>query len=104
MAAPQIRRELLEGFIDGRSDFYGDKFGLEKGAADKFIPTEPGGYDLEGAEFSPDGSELYLGMRAPIYPAEPGGRGNCRFRPWTPTASCCSGSNRSPGSPTRRAP
>ncbi len=51
----------------------GNKFGLEKGAADKVLPNAFNGYDIEGAELSPDGSELYLGMRAPIYPAEPGG-------------------------------
>lgn len=50
-----------------------NKFGLAAGTAKGNLPELANGLDLEGAEFSPDGSELYLGMRAPIYPASPGG-------------------------------
>jgi len=52
---------------------HGNKFGLAAGSAGGQVPETYHGFDLEGAEFSPDGSELYFGMRAPIYPAEPGG-------------------------------
>ena len=46
----------------------GAQFGFAAGAADGQIPKEVNGFNIEGAEFSPDGSELYLGFRAPIVP------------------------------------
>lgn len=51
---------------------HGNWFGIAAGTAKGQLPEELNGLDLEGAEFSPDGSELYLGMRAPIAPTTPG--------------------------------
>ncbi|HET6999016.1 MAG TPA: leucine-rich repeat domain-containing protein [Solirubrobacterales bacterium] len=49
-----------------------DRIGLDVGQG-KTKPEALNGFNIEGAEFSPDGSELYLGLRAPIVPAQPGG-------------------------------
>lgn len=51
---------------------HGDRVGFDVGQG-KTRPEALNGFNIEGAEFSPDGGELYLGMRAPIVPAEPGG-------------------------------
>jgi hypothetical protein len=53
---------------------HGNEFGLTAGTARGQLPERLNGLDLEGAEFSPDDSELYVGMRAPVYPAAPGGK------------------------------
>jgi hypothetical protein len=37
-------------------------------------PEALDGFNIEGAEFSPGGSQLYVGLRAPIYPAQAGGK------------------------------
>lgn len=52
---------------------HGDRLGFDVGQG-KTRPEALNGFDIEGAEFSPDGDELYLGLRAPIVPAEPGGK------------------------------
>ncbi len=46
----------------------GNQFGFAAGAADGQIPKEINGFNIEGAEFAPDNSTLYLGFRAPIVP------------------------------------
>jgi hypothetical protein len=53
---------------------HGSPFGLAAGTAPRTQPDALNGLDLEGAEFSPDGSEMYLGMRAPVSPAAVGGK------------------------------
>ncbi|WP_244931978.1 hypothetical protein [Nocardioides sp. W7] len=45
---------------------HGDRLGLAAAAADGVKPDLANGFNLEGAEFSPDGSELYLGFRSPV--------------------------------------
>jgi Leucine-rich repeat (LRR) protein len=40
----------------------------------KVRPDAINGFNIEGAEFSPDGSQLYVGLRAPIFPAQVGGK------------------------------
>jgi hypothetical protein len=52
---------------------HGDRLGFDVGQG-KTKPEALNGFNIEGAEFSPDGSELYLGLRAPIVPAQPGGK------------------------------
>jgi hypothetical protein len=52
---------------------HGDRLGFDVGQG-KTRPEALNGFDIEGAEFSPDDSELYLGLRSPIVPAEPGGK------------------------------
>jgi hypothetical protein len=37
-------------------------------------PEALDGFNIEGAEFSPGGSQLYVGLRAPIFPAQVGGK------------------------------
>jgi len=51
----------------------GDPLNLTE-AIKKGSPTALGGFDIEGAEFSPNGSSLYLGMRSPVSPAAVGGK------------------------------
>jgi hypothetical protein len=50
-----------------------DRVGFDVGQG-KTRPEDLDGFNIEGAEFSPDGSQLYLGLRAPIVPAQPGGK------------------------------
>jgi hypothetical protein len=45
---------------------HGDRLGLAAAAAGGVQPDLANGFNLEGAEFSPDGSELYLGFRSPV--------------------------------------
>lgn len=45
---------------------HGDRLGLAAAAANGVKPDLANGFNLEGAEFSPDGSELYLGFRSPV--------------------------------------
>lgn len=68
VALPGFRNNLVSW-----DEANGNKFGLAAGTAKGVTPQVLNGLDLEGTEFSPDDSELYLGMRAPIYPATPGG-------------------------------
>ncbi len=62
-----------------RSDLFawdnanGDRIGFDAGQG-KVRPEALNGFNIEGAEFSPDGGELYLGLRAPLAPAQPGGK------------------------------
>lgn len=56
---------------------HGERFGFR--AAVSEVPGSPqvddmSGLNVEGAEFSPDDSALYVGFRSPISPAVPGGR------------------------------
>jgi len=53
---------------------HGARFGFQAGAAKDMGPDVINGFNIEGAEFSPDGSELYLGFRSPLAPAQIGGR------------------------------
>ena len=52
---------------------HGDTYGLAHATGTGQGPDGPAQFNIEGAEFSPDGSALYLGFRAPVYPAAPGG-------------------------------
>lgn len=66
-------------YEDLRSDLFawdnehGDRIGFDVGQG-KVKPEALNGFNIEGAEFSPDGSQLYLGLRAPVVPAQPGGK------------------------------
>ena len=51
---------------------HSDRLGFSVGQG-KTPPEALNGFNIEGAEFSPDGSQLYLGLRAPIVPAQVGG-------------------------------
>lgn len=65
----------VRGFLDDLKTWdqaHGNWFGITAGDAEGKLPELLNGVDLEGAEFSPDGSEIYLGMRAPIAPTTPG--------------------------------
>jgi hypothetical protein len=53
---------------------HGDRLGFFAGTQTGVNPELIRGFDIEGAEFSPDDSELYLGFRAPLSPAEVGGK------------------------------
>lgn len=52
----------------------GNTLGFAAGAKKGVGPNELGGFDIEGAEFSPDEKSLYLGMRSPVSPAAVGGK------------------------------
>ncbi|WP_345528078.1 leucine-rich repeat domain-containing protein [Nocardioides endophyticus] len=64
-----LRNDLIEW-----DDNHGARFGFHTGAAKDMSPDAINGFNIEGAEFSPDGSELYLGFRSPLTPAQIGGR------------------------------
>lgn len=63
----------LRGDLFAWDNEHGDRIGLDVGQG-KAKPEALDGFNIEGAEFSPDGSQLYLGLRAPVVPAQPGGR------------------------------
>lgn len=48
--------------------------GLHTPGEGKIPPDRLNGFNIEGAEFSPDDSSLYLGFRSPVVPPESGGR------------------------------
>lgn len=52
----------------------GNALGFAAGAKKGVGPNELGGFDIEGAEFSPDEKSLYLGMRSPVSPTAVGGK------------------------------
>lgn len=52
----------------------GNTLGFAAGAKKGVGPNELGGFDIEGAEFSPDEKSIYLGMRSPVSPAAVGGK------------------------------
>lgn len=52
---------------------HGARFGLQAAAANNQRPDPVDGFNIEGAEFSPDDSALYLGFRSPLVPKQPGG-------------------------------
>lgn len=52
----------------------GNALGFAAGTKKGVGPNELGGFDIEGAEFSPDEKSLYLGMRSPVSPAAVGGK------------------------------
>ncbi len=43
----------------------GNALGLTAAAAPGVLPNAPGGFNIEAAEYAPDGETLYLGFRAP---------------------------------------
>ncbi|MFH9352756.1 DUF3616 domain-containing protein [Kitasatospora sp. NPDC017646] len=54
---------------------HGDRYGFAAGAADGQAPKQIDGFDVEGLEFAPgSGTTAYIGFRAPLAPAVPGGR------------------------------
>jgi Leucine-rich repeat (LRR) protein len=64
-----LRNDLIEWDNNHQA-----RFGFQAGAAKDMSPDAINGFNIEGAEFSPDGSELYLGFRSPLAPAQIGGR------------------------------
>lgn len=50
------------------------ELGLSTVGQGNIPPDRLNGFNIEGAEFSPDGSSLYLGFRSPVVPPESGGR------------------------------
>ncbi|WP_327351252.1 hypothetical protein [Streptomyces sp. NBC_01304] len=53
----------------------GGRYGFEKGSADGQVPKQIDGFNVEGLEFAPGSTTTaYLGFRAPLAPAVPGGR------------------------------
>lgn len=67
-----VYKKLL-GDLFAWDNEHGDRLGFDVGQGGT-RPEALNGFNIEGAEFSPDGSELYLGLRAPIVPAAPGGK------------------------------
>ena len=51
-----------------------NRLGFAAATAAGKLPDARDGFNIEGAEFSPDGSELYLGFRSPVVPATADGR------------------------------
>lgn len=55
----------IRGDIVAWDNAHGERLGLDAATRDAVQPDRADGFNLEGAEFSPDGSELYLGFRSP---------------------------------------
>src|SRR6201999_2794896 len=56
-------------------DVNGPRFGFRAATAGNGPAVDAvNGFNIEGAEFSPDGSQLYIGFRSPVSPAAPGGK------------------------------
>ncbi|MFD3720389.1 DUF3616 domain-containing protein [Streptomyces sp. NPDC058674] len=54
---------------------HGDRFGFAAGTANGRVPKGIDGFDVEGLEFAPGSTTTaYLGFRAPLAPAAPGGK------------------------------
>ncbi|MDA0180380.1 hypothetical protein OJ997_08735 [Solirubrobacter phytolaccae] len=51
----------------------GRRYGFAAGSAEGAYPSVPDGFNIEGAEFAPDGTTLYLGFRAPLVGRKNGG-------------------------------
>src|SRR5262249_8134612 len=52
----------------------GNRFQLAAAAAEGVQPKAALGFNIEGAELAPDGKTAYIGMRAPLYPPQDGGK------------------------------
>ncbi|GAB3199610.1 hypothetical protein GCM10027062_16750 [Nocardioides hungaricus] len=64
-----LRSDLVEWDDDN-----GGRFGLRAATAAKMRPDPVDGFNMEGVEFSPDGSALYLGLRSPLAGRVAGGK------------------------------
>lgn len=54
---------------------HGERFGFREAVREGGPYADAiDGLNIEGTEFSPDGSELYVGFRSPVSPAVPGGK------------------------------
>ena len=69
-----MRYGNLRGDLVDWDNNHGARFGFQAGAAKDMSPDAINGFNIEGAEFSPDGSALYLGFRSPLAPAQLGGK------------------------------
>ncbi|MDW5593700.1 DUF3616 domain-containing protein [Conexibacter stalactiti] len=65
-----LRTDLAEWDL---TEHHGE-LGLAAAGNGKIPADRLNGFNIEGAEFSPDGSALYLGFRSPVVPPESGGR------------------------------
>jgi len=64
----------LRGDLIAWDEAHGDRFGFADGAAAGNIPKQIDGFNVEGLEFAPGSSSTaYVGFRAPLSPATPGG-------------------------------
>ncbi|WP_406155941.1 MULTISPECIES: hypothetical protein [Streptomyces] len=53
---------------------YGDRYGFAASTADGQAPKQIDGFNVEGLEFAPGSTTAYVGFRAPLAPAVPGGK------------------------------
>lgn len=63
-----LRRDLVAW-----DDAHGGRYGFAAAAAEGQTPSFPESLNVEGAEFAPDGTTLYLGFRAPLVGGRNGG-------------------------------
>ncbi|HMJ01938.1 MAG TPA: DUF3616 domain-containing protein, partial [Conexibacter sp.] len=73
LAPKGVKYENLRADLVAWDRENGDRLGFFAGTQDGVRPESINGFNIEGAEFSPDDSELYLGLRAPLVPAVAGG-------------------------------
>lgn len=64
-----LRRDLVDWDVNNNN-----RFGFRDATANHMRPDPVDGFNMEGVEFSPDGSALYLGFRAPLAPKVAGGK------------------------------
>ncbi|MDA0181779.1 YncE family protein [Solirubrobacter phytolaccae] len=65
-----LRDDLIEW-----DQAHGNRFGFAAGAAEGKIPKILNGFNVEGLEFAPGSTSVaYVGFRAPLVPAVPGGK------------------------------
>lgn len=66
--------KLRDDLVDW-DEAHGDRYGFAAGTADGQAPKQIDGFNVEGLEFAPGSTTTaYLGFRAPLAPAVPGGK------------------------------
>ncbi len=64
-----LRRDLVDWDASN-----GNRLGFVSGAVGGVLPDDRRGFNIEGAEFSPDDGQLYLSFRSPVVPATTDGK------------------------------
>lgn len=67
-------RNLRSDLVEWDRTEHDGELGLYTPGDGKIPPDRLNGFNVEGAEFSPDDSALYLGFRSPVVPPQSGGR------------------------------
>lgn len=63
-----LREDIIAWDVNNLHGKGANYYGLEASAASTADSKAPSGYNIEGAEFAPDGTAVYIGFRAPQVP------------------------------------